>query len=779
MGGNLPAWWTANFPELIAKREAMPGVERLQTSYVKYRRFQEAQVAGGNGWDLAISRRNYEQVARLEQQFFMQDDHPLFNPLAPDNITMRIIEAPAEFAVPVKQDRRLSPSFRVRVDVRYRSRVGIPVTVKAHLITQQDKDNVLAWLPEDMNPYASADDKAQRSMTELKGTTCITHHFEGNQGGPGGNAPAPIMNTGMGNLGGGMPRLGLQGGLGGGQRLLDTSPAALAAMKLKGLMTWPQQQHQGLDGSDQGKLVEQLLMQQQQHQQQMSHNDLLLSNGLSNGLDAGLLHHSQLGGGGGGYGAPNGMQQLMQQLNQNQLGNMLLLNGGGQQGLGLMQHQHQQDDHAAQAAAMQQAQQEAQLAASIATGMAAAAAAQQQQQHLGVGGGGGESHTLSHEYEFTNLELLKPTRMNKVYIVFSCTILDMDTLYCVYNVPTIGICRAEQREKACQKLCVPLSVLAVEGLPTPKAEAIDLGRMGMGGTPLGMGAMGIPPQSMQAAQAAAAATQQRKRTDRLMGGESDDSQGYAPITTAPAMRGPTSGDLALGLPGGGEVEMGGAAGGGGPALSRAALQDWILEEYEGTGLTRKLTRLDLAALLSQAGFPTEGGAHTDHATVSQVQWDEFCGQFRGLLRLLRQIAAVWNLEDPCVVCGFDMDRQGTVQALTSEPAGTFLCRFSMSQPGCLVLSCKTVAGHPKAEADDLIHAIINIDDLHERRVDTWIRDFAGATHVLDVYRHRRVDKRKVFTSNYTRLKGLDSAPPPFPEGATDYAMAGLEATEVA
>lgn len=47
-----------------------------------------------------------------------------------------------------------------------------------------------------------------------------------------------------------------------------------------------------------------------------------------------------------------------------------------------------------------------------------------------------------------------------------------------------------------------------------------------------------------------------------------------------------------------------------------------------------------------------------------------------------------------------------------------------------------------------------IDDLYERRVDTWIRDFAGASHVLDVYRQKRVDKRKVFASNYTHLRGL-------------------------
>lgn len=40
-------------------------------------------------------------------------------------------------------------------------------------------------------------------------------------------------------------------------------------------------------------------------------------------------------------------------------------------------------------------------------------------------------------------------------------------------------------------------------------------------------------------------------------------------------------------------------------------------------------------------------------------------------------------------------------------------------------------------------------------MDTWIRDYAGATHLLDVYRQKRVDKRKVFATNYTRLRGLE------------------------
>lgn len=47
-----------------------------------------------------------------------------------------------------------------------------------------------------------------------------------------------------------------------------------------------------------------------------------------------------------------------------------------------------------------------------------------------------------------------------------------------------------------------------------------------------------------------------------------------------------------------------------------------------------------------------------------------------------------------------------LHALARQPAGTFVCRFSMSQPGCLVLTCKVIPGTPNADNDNLIHAII-------------------------------------------------------------------------
>ncbi len=140
--------------------------------------------------------------------------------------------------------------------------------------------------------------------------------------------------------------------------------------------------------------------------------------------------------------------------------------------------------------------------------------------------------------------------------------------------------------------------------------------------------------------------------------------------------------------------------------------------------------------------------------MSENQREEFKAQFKSVLQLLQQISNVWNLSDPCVIAGFDMDRVGTVQvgtrhvlwdmcklsvvwlgilqeflfsvegvyvlcdflcilivcsqALSMEPAGTFIVRFSMSQPGCLVLTCKTMPGHPLIDKDNLLHAIIKV-----------------------------------------------------------------------
>ena len=47
--------------------------------------------------------------------------------------------------------RRLSPSFKVKVEVKYRNQVSVPLTLRAFIVTQHDKDNILSWQPDDLD----------------------------------------------------------------------------------------------------------------------------------------------------------------------------------------------------------------------------------------------------------------------------------------------------------------------------------------------------------------------------------------------------------------------------------------------------------------------------------------------------------------------------------------------------------------------------------------------------------------------------------------------------
>ena len=65
----------------------------------------------------------------------------------------------------------------------------------------------------------------------------------------------------------------------------------------------------------------------------------------------------------------------------------------------------------------------------------------------------------------------------------------------------------------------------------------------------------------------------------------------------------------------------------------------------------------------------------------QASWDKMC-------HLLLKLRACWVADDPHLICGFDVDHRCAVRALKDQPPGSFLCRFSLSQPGNFVLVCK-------------------------------------------------------------------------------------------
>lgn len=43
--------------------------------------------------------------------------------------------------------RRLTPCFKVRVEVKHRGNVSLPLTLRAHVLNQQDKDDISRWMP--------------------------------------------------------------------------------------------------------------------------------------------------------------------------------------------------------------------------------------------------------------------------------------------------------------------------------------------------------------------------------------------------------------------------------------------------------------------------------------------------------------------------------------------------------------------------------------------------------------------------------------------------------
>jgi hypothetical protein len=69
--------------------------------------------------------------------------------------------------------------------------------------------------------------------------------------------------------------------------------------------------------------------------------------------------------------------------------------------------------------------------------------------------------------------------------------------------------------------------------------------------------------------------------------------------------------------------------------SRLAMRDFIVDTYDATGLHRKLTHMDMSALLSQAGFPCD--SHREHDAIVPHQWHEFCEQFKNVIATLQQV----------------------------------------------------------------------------------------------------------------------------------------------
>jgi hypothetical protein len=838
---------------------------------VRYKGQARARQAGLEGWTLSASRRQADHLAMEEQTPIVAEESLLYTGYAPTSVSLTIVEAPSEWCVPVKQDRRLTPPFRVRATVAYRGRCSFPLTLKAYVVPEPAAPGALAgWLPDDfLDPSLASSSAAaaaaggggggggqhpkqqqkqhpppgRRPITELKGNVVRTHRFEG---------VAPYHSTAA--FGGAAAGGGTARGGGGGEAAARLAQAEARARDAHARL---QLAVAAVDPA-MGALLQ-------------------YASGPSGELDGDTLERLL---GQGASSVVGGAASAVQ------LGRMLA-------------------DALAQANPPV-AHQIARAADDAAVASAAAAEA-----------AAGNPGVLTHDFEFANLEFLKPTRMAKAVMCFACSVLGQDLLYVSWDIPTVGICRAEQRAKACARLGLmygepsgPITALEhIYSLPRTAQEQNLLlamitganasgiqaaaaaagygggsggggggdgkrglstyartGSLGGGGggnggggaaaggsggggggggcgaeadrkgTGNGNGNAGGPAAYAAAAAAAAGINllaaaaagnghaaaalstpsgaaaalaalqqQQQQQQQHLQQQHQAAAAAAAEATAATAAATAThkrareeagawlqqqqqhkrgGAGAGAGGGGGGGQQAGAAAGagagpaaaamakaarggGGGPAgLTRSFLRAMILEEYAAIpSLTRRLTSADLAALEALAGFQNNTNHHNSGSAaaaaaaaslqrLSRAQVEIFLARYRALLRLLRQVAGVWNMEDPCVIAGLDMNRAAAQDALEKEPPGTFLCWLPLPSAAAavaaqgsdaapvLAMACKVAPGHSDAVEGDLVHALIRAGDLAS---GAWARRFEPATHAAGRGGSARaeVDKRRV------------------------------------
>lgn len=110
------------------------------------------------------------------------------------------------------------------------------------------------------------------------------------------------------------------------------------------------------------------------------------------------------------------------------------------------------------------------------------------------------------------------------------------------------------------------------------------------------------------------------------------------------------------------------------------------------------------SLLSLAGFPEFAGIDKN-ARISASQFVDFKAFFSATVSSVRSVARLWNERTPSLVlAGFDIDQAKAAEALQSQPAGTFLCFFSMQAQfaGNLVVACKVCCHNTQIHSTTLL-----------------------------------------------------------------------------
>ncbi|KAK9826496.1 hypothetical protein WJX81_006495 [Elliptochloris bilobata] len=180
MGGSLAK--ASSLPEAAEELSgvAQPEVDKQQVHYVRYACLSEAHEAP-----------SWRQVDSLTAQTQAYGEAPhTQSGSGAVSLSLRIVQAPAAFALPMVQRKVFKPPFTVRLEVRHRGPLTLAVCLEAHPLNETAHAQIATWTPD-----------ADKAAIEVEGAR-IARQLQ-----------APAMFGTAGSLGG----MGLAEGGGGGE----------------------------------------------------------------------------------------------------------------------------------------------------------------------------------------------------------------------------------------------------------------------------------------------------------------------------------------------------------------------------------------------------------------------------------------------------------------------------------------------------------------------------------------------------------------------------------
>lgn len=281
------------------------------------------------------------------------------------------------------------------------------------------------------------------------------------------------------------------------------------------------------------------------------------------------------------------------------------------------------------------------------------------------------------DIEFTELRFSKSSRMNRRWLIFSCK-LGRDKLYAIYLQPTIVLSRkTDQQDKACQ-------ILRQTTFFMPDHWSSKLAPLThLSSSPINR------QQELQGPQAAQGYT-----ANKNMASRPDQLRSYS----------------------------------GGLRINRDMIEQYILDKYGESGLSRSLTECEVAALCSRAGLKPQCSGDGRFDGVDSRSWFQFQTWMAACLKSLKTVDHLWSALDMMRICPLDVDRQLAERYLNDRSEGTFLVRLC-SEPGAFAISSKV---HLNWSLPEVKHVLIDGMDLKEKTLEMWIYADEWAQNLLDI-----------------------------------------------